>query len=248
MKTKRQKIRKGLLLISFCFFPAIFFYFSPYLIVDGTINQIITGSFIAFSLQFLSSLFLGRAFCGWVCAAGGAQEAFITVRNKRVTKGNFVKWIIWTPWIIAIIAIAVKNGGYKEINPFYRTQYGLSISNVYALITYLIVLSLIVIPTLIFGRRSFCHHICWMAPFMIIGRKIRNIFGTPALQLSCSPEKCVKCHSCTKNCPMSLEVEQNVIENKLENTECILCTVCVDSCPKKAIGIEFAAAKKTPDK
>ena len=97
MNSKRQKIRKGLLLISFCLLPATFFYFSPCLIVDGTINGIITGSFIAFTLQFLSSLLLGRAFCGWICAAGGVQEAFITIRNKRVTKCNIIKWIIWTP-------------------------------------------------------------------------------------------------------------------------------------------------------
>ena len=47
-----------------------------------------------------------------------------------------------------------------------------------------VVLMLIVLPTLLVGRRSFCHHLCWMAPFMILGRKLRNLLNTPALRLT----------------------------------------------------------------
>jgi polyferredoxin len=47
---------------------------SPYLVVDAADKGIINGSFIMFALLFVSSLVLGRGFCGWVCPAGGCQK------------------------------------------------------------------------------------------------------------------------------------------------------------------------------
>ena len=193
-----------------------------------------------FLLMFISSLFLGRAYCGWVCPGAGCQEALFLARNSRITTGDYIKWIIWVPWIIAIVILAVKGGGYKDLDFFYLTTYGFSVGNVQSLISYFIVLLfLIVLPAFIFGKRSFCHHLCWMAPFMIIGRKLRNSFKWPSLKLKADAEKCQHCHMCTQNCPMSLPVEKMVNKNELENTECILCGTCIDGCEFKAIEYAF---------
>ena len=51
------------------------------------------------------------------------------------------------------------------------------------------VIGLIVGLALAAGRRSFCHHGCWMAPFMILGTKIRNIFKWPALHLKADKDE-----------------------------------------------------------
>jgi polyferredoxin len=242
--TKRQKIRKSLTLISFLLFPATFYYLSPYLIVAGTLEGIITGSFIFFALLLISSLIFGRAFCGWVCPAGGIQDVIIEIKGRRVKRGNIIKWLIWVPWITIIVMFAIRNGGYREVDPFYRTTYGFSIGNVYALITYLLVLTLIVVPSFLIGRRSFCHSICWMAPFMIIGRKLRNLTGYFSLGLSSLPDKCISCSTCTTNCPMSLPVGEMVKRGKMEHPECILCGNCADNCKSKAIKFGFGVIKK----
>jgi len=236
---RRQKIRKGMILISFFLFPAIFFYMSPCLIVDATIKRTINGSFIIFSLLFASSLILGRAFCGWVCPAAGCQEAIFSVQDKKVTRGNFIKWLIWEPWIASIIIVAIKAGGYNKIDFLYRTTHGFSIGNLYGLITYLYILLLIAGPAFIVGKRAFCHHICWIAPFMILGRKIRNLGRWPSLQLLATADKCIHCHTCTTNCPMSLPVEEMVNSGKMESTECILCGTCIDGCKNEAIRYTF---------
>jgi len=235
----RQNIRLGIILFSFFLFPATFYYFSPYLIVEATGKGIVNGSFIVFSLLFFSSLVLGRGFCGWVCPAGGCQEAILFARTRKVKRGDFIKWIIWIPWISAIVIVAVKHGGYGEVDFLYQTKFGFSISDVYALITYLVVLLLIAVPAFIVGRRSFCHHICWMAPFMILGRKIANAFKLPSLRLAANPEVCINCRRCTENCPMSLPVENMVGQRKMENAECILCGGCVDGCKRGAIMYKF---------
>jgi ferredoxin-type protein NapH len=237
MKT-RQNIRKGLIVFSFFLFPAVFFYLSPLLIIQASAKGIMNGSFIVFILLFASALVFGRGYCGWVCPAAGCQEAMFLARNKKVAKGDFVKWVLWVPWIGAIVILALKAGGYQEVDFFYQTTHGFSIGNVQALVTYLIViLLLIVLPGFLFGRRSFCHHLCWMAPFMIIGRAIRNRYKWPSLRLEANAEKCIHCHACTENCPMSLPVEGMVNNNRMENIECILCDTCVDGCCEKAISL-----------
>ena len=118
MKT-RQKIRNGIILSAFFLFPAVFYYFSPVLIINATLEGIINGSFIIFILLFISSLIFGRAFCGWVCSAAGCQEAIFLARDKKVKKGDFVKWILWIPWISSIVILAVKAGGYQKIDFFW---------------------------------------------------------------------------------------------------------------------------------
>ena len=89
----RQKLRKGIILCSFFIFPAILFYFSPFLIIQATSKGIVNGSFVVFSLLFLSALILGRGYCGWVCPGAGCQEAISIARNKKVTKGDYIKWL-----------------------------------------------------------------------------------------------------------------------------------------------------------
>jgi len=239
MKT-RQKTRKGIILFSFFLFPAIFYYLSPVLIIQASSKGIINGSFVLFILMFISSLFLGRGYCGWVCPGAGCQEAIFLARDKKVKRGDYVKWLIWAPWISSIILLAIRSGGYNKIDFFYMTTHGFSIGNIQSLISYFFVLLLlIVMPAFVFGKRSFCHHLCWMAPFMIIGRKIRNYFKWSSLQLKSNPKACKHCHTCTEHCPMSLPVGEMVNLKSMENTECILCGTCVDGCKEGAISYNW---------
>ena len=177
----RQRVRKGITLFTFLMFPAIFYYFSPYLIIMGASEGIITGSFIIFGVLFLSALFLGRGFCGWFCPLAALQEASFAVRDKTVSnKFNWIRYIIWVPWIGIIIYMAVTAGGLNRIDFFYQTEFGFSISDVYALFIYLIVVIIAIILSFAVGRRALCHYLCWMSPFMIAGRKLRNIFKSYA--------------------------------------------------------------------
>jgi len=87
--TRRQKIRKAIILISFLLLPITINYCSPYLMIEGASQGIIAGSFITFALFFLVSLFLGRAFCAWVCPAGSVQEWCFAVNDKEARGGRF---------------------------------------------------------------------------------------------------------------------------------------------------------------
>lgn len=236
---KRQLIRRRIAYISFLLFPVTFIYFSPYVIVEASAKGIVNGSFLLFLLLFIASLFLGRAFCSWVCPIGGAQEMFSPLKKKFAARGKLIKWFIWSPWIIAIIVVAFRHGGYQEIDPLYKTTYGISVNSIYKLIIYLFVLILAFIPYFLVGKRSFCKHICWIAPFMILGRKIQLRFKTPSLKLINTDKTCVNCHKCTSNCLMGLDVEKMILTQKMENSECILCGNCADVCRKDCIKLKF---------
>ncbi len=237
----RQKIRSLLVLVMFALFPIIYYYFSPYLVIMGASEGIVAGSLIVFVLLFVSSLFLGRAFCGWICPAGATQELCMKVRNKSFSNGkkNWIKYGIWVPWVSIIVLMFVQAGGILAIDPLYQTYYGISITGIESIIMFVAIAGIIAAIALIAGKRASCHTICWMAPFMIIGRKISNSIGLPSLQLASNTDKCVNCKICTKKCPMSLEVNDMVQARNMENIECILCGSCVDNCPKGAIKYTF---------
>lgn len=240
---KRQQIRKTILLISFLLFPVTIWYFSPYLIIMGAAQGVITGSFIVFVLLFVGSLFFGRVFCGWICPAAGLQEACTMIQTKPVRRGNWIKYLIWIPWIALIGFISYQAGGLKTIDPFFQTDHGISVTSPSNYIIFYTVTGLITILALTVGRRSACHHICWMAPFMIIGNKIRNIGRWPALHLRAEPDHCLHCKKCNHNCPMSLDVEQMAGKATMENDECILCGNCIDICPRNVIHYTWKAGK-----
>jgi ferredoxin-type protein NapH len=243
----RQRLRRFSTLFSTLLFPVILNYFSPYLIVDSAAHGIVNGSMILFGLMFLSALFFGRLWCAWGCPGAGLQEMMFDVKGTPAKGGrlDWIKWVIWFPWICLIGVMAIRAGGYRSIDFFYMTKNGISVTAPLNYMVYYLVVGIFVVLALLFGRRAGCHYICWMSPFMILGRHLRNRFSWPSLRLESAPAECSSCHNCTMNCPMSLPVEKMVRENSLEHSECILCGNCIDGCSRKAIHYTFSTGGRT---
>lgn len=243
--SKRQAVRQALLLVSLLLFPITLYYFSPALILQGGSEGIVTGSAISFALMFLASLLVGRLWCGWACP-GGALGEVCTAVNPRAVRGrrlDWIKWAIWLPWISLLAFLVIRAGGYQRVDPLYMTAGGVSVVDAQGYIVYYGVVGLFFILSAAVGRRAGCHTFCWMAPFMILGRKLRNVFAWPSLRLQSDPQRCSDCMTCTQNCAMSLDVNAMVKAGAMEHSECILCGKCVDGCPSKAIQYVFRAGK-----
>lgn len=234
---KRQKFRKLLLIISMLLFPITLYYLSPVVIITGAVNGVVNGSFIIFITLLIGSMFFGRLFCAYLCPAGGVQECTMLVNDKMPKRGwrDNIKYVIWALWITTIIACFVFIKHKLSVDFFFMTDHGISVGNIYGYIIYYIVIAILLIPSLIFGRRAVCHYFCWMAPFMVMGGKLGDIFHIKIFKLSADKNACINCHLCDKSCPMSINVSEKVKSGNMHDNECILCGACVDNCPKKAI-------------
>ncbi len=242
---KRQNLRKLLLIISLLLFPVTIWYMSPYLIIRGAMEGIVSGSFIVFVCMLLGSIFFGRIFCGWLCPMGGLQECLCSVNEKTPKQGwrNYIKIAIWIVWIAAVIVCFVFRKQEITIDFFYMTDHGISITEIYNYVIYYGVIFLVLIPAVLFGKRVFCHYFCWMAPFMIIGIKIRQVLHLPGLHVRLEEKECISCGKCNKSCPMGLNVVELGKGSHDLGTECIQCGSCVDHCPKKALSYGWKGRK-----
>ena len=238
----RQNIRSAVLLFSWLLFPIVMNFMSPYVIIDGAFQGIISGSFILFGMLFISALFVGRLWCGWACPAAGLQEAGFRANNKPVNgkRLNWIKWVIWVLWLGVIIFGAVTAGGFTTMNALHLTDGGISVDAPEKYVIYYAVTGTIFALSVFVGKRAFCHSACWMAPFMISGRNISKRLRTPYLHLIANAENCSNCKTCSAACTMSLDVNRMVNSESMDDAECILCGQCVDSCPNDVIYYRFA--------
>ena len=239
---KRQQVRKAILWLVFLGFPIVQMYLSPAGPFFGLKDGILTGSVLFFGVLFFTGLVLGRAYCGWLCPVAGFQEGCFNVQDKRVAslKFDIIKFILWGLMVVAFIVLLLKMGGIQTVDPLYGTTKGISLNKPGKFLVYYGVLIPIFLMSIFIGRRSFCHHLCWMGPFLVLGRAIRNVVKWPSLQLKAVSQTCPEeCQVCTEQCVMSLDVKQMMTTGKLEHSECVLCGACVDACPEKLLELSF---------
>lgn len=240
----RRKSRHLVFFLSFFLFPWTLNWLSPYLSVHGAWMGVVTGSVLVFALLFLTAPFLGRSFCSWACPGGFAQEALAGVRTKKAGSPGLwrVKWFVWIPWLAAVVsgwAVAGLKAVIPEWNPGYPEPQDLLTSVGGGTIMATLVTLLFAILALAFGRRGACHTVCWMSPFLILGRKAGRAVGIPGLRLESTPASCVACGRCTAACPMGIPVQTRARNGNMEHAECILCADCVDTCPKHTLKLGF---------
>ena len=235
-------LRKASLLISALLFPVTMLYLSPGIVFRGARLGVVSGSYFTFAILLLGSIFAGRIWCGYLCPGGGLGEMACAVKNAPFTRGKLkaVKYVVWGLWLIAIVIVAIfVGGGFHAVDPFLGTEKGISIHSIELFPFYYLVIGLILSLSFLLGRRGFCHSICWMAPFMVVGRAFGTLLRLPAIRLTARRARCTGCKACATACPMSLPVPDLVQAGECEHVDCILCGECVRSCPESALAIEF---------
>ncbi|MCL2568108.1 MAG: 4Fe-4S binding protein [Oscillospiraceae bacterium] len=239
---KRQEIRKAVIIGMFFTFPITIAWMSPAMPIIYGFGGIVAGATIMFLLHFVIALFLGRAFCGFVCPGGGLSECLMRINDKGIknSKLRTIKYIVWVLLVIATLGSFIWAGGISEIDFFAGLEDGwIFLLAPYRYVIYFGVLLGALVFQLLLGKRSFCQCACWVAPFMIIGTNVSDWLKLPRLHLKTNAASCVGCKQCSKKCPMSLDVKAMVETENMKNPECILCGECVDICPKKSISYTF---------
>lgn len=241
MRPARQKFRRALIVGFFLLLPITLNYYSPYLMTQGTAERVATFSLVFWATVFLTSLVLGRAFCGWACPFNGLQTAWERISDKPTKQVRYLRWIkyvLWAAWAGGVAALAVAAGGWQRFDPLYMTEGGVSVTDAGNLITYYMLVGVTLLPAL-HGKRGFCHYYCPFGVWGIVGARIGRLLRSPMLRLRVDAAACTECRSCDKACPMSLPVSAMVARSDGFHTECTLCGSCVDSCKDGGVRYGF---------
>ena len=233
----RQRVRRGIILISLLLFPITLNFFSPYVSIDGAMVGLLSGSLLLFVFMFFTAIFFGRAWCGWICPMAGLSEAAMGVNRKNVNvkRLKIIRYSIFTVWFAILIVMFILAGGIKGVDLLRLTDNGISVDAPMKYIIYYAVLAIFIILTFWLGKRGACHAICWMSPFLAGGFTIGKILKIPQLRVKTDSSKCIKCGVCDSKCPMSIKVSSGVKDGHIKTSDCILCGECVDACKKKVL-------------
>jgi len=243
---KSQKIRKTMVFLSFLLFPIFYNYISPIIMIEGASNNIFSASLLYWILFFISSLFIGRAACSYICPMGAVQtivDSVIGQKYKKFKGLDIAKYIIFIICIVAFLWIAISSGGFKDINLLYNTEKVFSVDSVVGLIRYYIIVSVPLIFAAFFGRMGFCHYFCPFSVFSIMGSKISKIMKLPSLHIEIDSQKCIGCKKCEAVCPMNNQVSIMVSHNTFNSESCQLCGECCAECKQGAIKRCFGVQK-----
>lgn len=243
---KSQKIRKTILFLSFLLFPIFYNYISPIIMIEGASNNIFSASLLYWILFFISSLFIGRAACSYICPMGAVQtivDSVIGQKYKKIKGLHIDKYIIFIIWIGAFLGVTISSGGFKDINLLYNTEKVFSVDSVGGLIRYYIIVSVPLIFATFFGRMGFCHYFCPFSVFSIMGVKISKAMKLPTLHIESDSQKCIGCKKCEEVCPLNNQVSIMVRQDTFNNESCELCGECCTACKQGAIKRCFGAQK-----
>ncbi len=233
-----QTFRPTALFLSFLLFPLTFIYLSPAYAVFGAYQGVVTAGLLAWSLVLLTALVAGRAFCAYLCPLGGLQMCLHGALQRPLVRARglrLVKYAVWAAWVGLIVVFAVKTGGFSRFHlsegiegpPLYGPQ---------AAVAFFGFAGLAAVSGLAFGRRGFCHHLCFFSPLNIIGSRAGRALRLPQLRLTVTdPGKCTECKRCNAACPMTLYVAAMVKRGVVSDLECITCGSCSASCQKGVI-------------
>ena len=136
------------------------------------------------------------------------------------------------------------SGKIITIDFLFETENGISVSSVQSYIIYYGIIGLIFIPSILFGKRIFCHYFCWMSPFMILGTNLRRILRLPGIHIKTVKKgNCVSCGKCSNVCPMGIDVMSEIKQERISSQECIQCGACIDNCPKNVLAFGIIERK-----
>jgi len=191
-------------------------------------------------LAFAITLIFGRFFCGWTCHFGAIQEfAWWFFKKMGITPRTVNSSLVTIlPLFILLNFYIAPNIIHALHSPWGGISVNLGIPGIWAFLPGFIIgtLTFVIDGFLIvyfLGRKGFCRYICpWGAflklPNSIAMFKVRNTGN------------CIQSGNCTTNCPVGIDVSYEINNyNKVTNTNCTSCMICIEGCPSSALSYKW---------
>ncbi len=190
------------------------------------IPMVIIGLLVA-----ISTIFVGRKFCGYICFLGTIQEYLFkmnTFKNKNRIPHKLHKMLGIIKYIFLIIILYLvldfSHYVFMKFCPIQMLSFPGSIT-IYGLI-----ILLILFIGGFFIERFWCRYLCPYAALMNIFQFIGKLLRIKRQMISRNWEICVDCYICNKNCPMNIDISKY---EDITDPNCIHCLKCIKVCPKE---------------
>lgn len=181
--------------------------------------------YVIFGIPFISTMFMGRLFCGWICPMGAIQQLLYR-RDRAIKKRPRIDSalkLIKYPVLIALVVTVVATGTvvWNQVDPF-KSLFNMEVT---LIPTTLLVLTLI---ASLFIFAPWCRYICPMGAFLALFSRFSF------LKLSID-NSCKNCKACQKvYCEYSV-IKEGEQKPELSSMECTLCGECFARCPKGSV-------------
>lgn len=243
---KHSQIRAALLVFSFLVMSITFMYISPAIMMPGLAAGVITAGLVFWILIFALTFVTGRIFCGFLCPLGAEQELTdraVKINLRQIKNLKYFKYVIAVLWVGVSVFLAITAKSLV-FNPLFQLGNGFPPWQPMAYVVFYGITVGVFVMVLLLGRRGICNYFCPMSVVFIAITAIKNRLEIPSLHLAARPKDCIRCKKCTQSCPMSLDVQKMVEDNRMQAAECILCGSCADACPKTVISYAWGWKKR----
>jgi ferredoxin-type protein NapH len=209
-----------------------------------SIGEFQLGLYALGSIGVVGSL-VGRFPCGWFCPFGLLQEWLHKIPGPKLRVPRmlrYLKYVVLVLTVFVLPALVLSAVGYgdtwfcKWICPAGTLEAGLPLvaadadirAAVGLLFAWKASLLVVFLLWMIVSHRPFCRTICPLGALLGLFNKIS------LLRLRVASAKCLSCGSCSRVCPVDLDVPKQP-----NSPECIRCLKCVKACETGCIDYQF---------
>ncbi|MCK4258435.1 MAG: 4Fe-4S binding protein [Halanaerobiales bacterium] len=208
---------------------------------DIIVKKLHTSNIVLMWSVIAMGIFLGAAFCGWICPFGTVQE-YIGRLGRKIFKKRYNKFIpkkikpflqAFRYIFLAIILYKTVETGKLFFAPYdpYHTLFNIW-SDELSIISF-VILGITILAGLI-EERAWCKYACPLGAINGLFNKI-SIF-----KIHRNEKQCLDCGICNRECPMDIDVDN---KSKITSSICVRCGKCVSICPAKSDTLEYQVGK-----
>jgi polyferredoxin len=216
----------------------------PNAVICFGVEGVKTGNFaflpaiIAGVIILISTMFVGRFFCGYICFFGTIQEFNYKLFHKKKKlvpkisvlyerKLNVVKYLVFVFTLIAVLFFSIQI--YQKFCP------AMVITTLNQIVWQSIVVLVIFTIIAAISSRFWCRFLCPYAALMNIFQFLGKLLRIKKRLILRNMEVCIDCHLCDKVCPMNITIAD---VEQVEDFNCIHCGECITRCPRKGALME----------